>query len=278
MRFKNLDLIGVILLVIANVGWLQLPSHPWFIGVLLAVPLTFALPGYALTQALFGRKPSQQTSSLIRKPNLNLGRPVSSIDYITLSLGLSMAVDILVGFILNIFPIGLQAQSWILSLGVLTTVFAMVALNLRRKGSTKSERILRPPISRSHCMLFGMAILVVIAAIGIALVRPPATQAYFTQFWMLPSSRTMTSCTVTVGMQNLEAGTKTYQVIVTTNGTPVGVWQSVTLTPKQTWERLVSIHATHTNSAYIEARLYKADELETVYREVHMAFHYCTQL
>ena len=270
MRFKNLDLIGVLFLVLANVGWLQLPSHPWFIGILLAVPLTFALPGYALTQALFRRKPAQRTSSLILKPNLNLGRPISSIDYITLSLGLSMAVDILVGFTLNIFPVGLQAQSWILSLGVLTILFTLVALYLRRNESTKSKRILRPPITRSHTILFGLAILVGIAAIGIALVRPPTTQAYFTQFWMLPSSHTTTSCAVTVGIQNLEANTKTYQVIVSMNGAPVSVWQSVPLTPKKTWERLVPIYITGNTNAYIEARLYKVDEPDTVYREVHM--------
>lgn len=272
MRLKNLDLAIVTLIIIVNVGWIQIPHRPWFIGILLAVPLAFVLPGYALTQALFSRKPSKQANTLILKPNLSIRRPIGSVDHITLSIGLSMALDVLVGFTLNIFPIGLQAQSWTISLGLLTLVFALVTLYLRRNNSAKSERILRPPIAIYQYLLFGAAIPVVIAAVSMSLVRPPATQAYFTQFWMLPSHQATTSCTISVGVQNFEAGSKTYKVIVTVNDAPVSVWQSVNLAPKETWDRLVPIHTTFPNNAYIAAKLYTLDKPETIYREVHMTF------
>ncbi len=270
MRLKNLDLVGVMLIVIVNVGWIQIPHRPWFIGILLAVPLTFVLPGYAITQALFSRKPAKQANTLILKPNLSIGRPIGSVDYITLSLGLSMAIDVLVGFMLNIFPIGLQAQSWVISLGLLTIVFTLTAFYFRRKGNAKSERILKPPITSYQYILFGLAILVVIAAIGISLVRPSITAVYFTQFWMIPSHQTAASCTVNIGVQNFEEGSKTYRITITVNNALANVWESVNLAPKEAWEHLVPIHSTSSNNIYIEARLYKLDQPKTVYREAHM--------
>jgi uncharacterized membrane protein len=270
MRLKNLDLVGVIFIVIINVGWMQIPHRPWFIGIFLAFPLTFVLPGYAITQSLFSRKSPEQVNTLILKPSLSIGRPIGFVDYITLSLGLSMAVDVLVGFALNIFPIGLQAQSWVISIGLLTTVFTLIAFYIRRRDDVKSGRISKPPIAGYQYMLFGSAILVVIAAVGISLIRPPATAVYFTQFWMLPSHQATTSCAVNIGVQNFEASSKTYRVTIAVNNASLSIWQSVNLAPKETWERLVPIHTALSNTVYIEAKLYELDKPETVYREVHM--------
>src|SRR5947209_8371155 len=123
MRLKNIDLIVVILVVVVNVVYIQLPYRPLPIGILLALPLIFAVPGYALTQALFVRSLFETPDSLILEPRLKLGQPVGVVDHITLGLGLSMAIDVLLGFILNVLPVGLQAQSWTLSLAVVTIVF-----------------------------------------------------------------------------------------------------------------------------------------------------------
>ena len=272
MRFKNFDLVGVTLVIIVNLAWIQVPQRPWFIGIVLAVPLTFMLPGYAITQAIFPKKPSTQANTLILKPQLNLGQPIGPVDYFTLGLGLSMAIDVLVGFILNVFPIGLQAQSWTISLGSITFIFVLIAFYQRRKDKVKSIEISKLPIAGYQYLLFGLAILLVIFAVGIALVRPPATQNYFTQFWMLSSSHTTASCAVDVGVQNFEAGTKTYKVIVTVNNTPLQVWNAVNLAPKEKWERIVSIQ-TVSNNAYVEAKLYNLDRPEVVYREVHMTLN-----
>lgn len=134
MRLKNLDLIGVIFFAAINVGWAQLPSRPLIIGIILAVPLIFILPGYALTQCLFRRRSPDSPSSFILQPRLKIDQSVSAVDHIIFSLGLSMAIDILVGFALNVLPIGLEAQSWTLSLGLVTTVSVLLAAYLRKKG------------------------------------------------------------------------------------------------------------------------------------------------
>ena len=58
MRLKNLDLMLSTALVFMNVVWVWLPiSHPSAIGVVLALPLVFLLPGYTLTEALFYKRP-----------------------------------------------------------------------------------------------------------------------------------------------------------------------------------------------------------------------------
>src|SRR6266568_2086155 len=134
MRIKTPGLIGAIFFAAINVGWVQLPpGRPLVIGIIFGLPLVFVLPGYTLTQALFRRRSPQLTSNLILRPSLKIGQPISAVDHIILILGLSLAIDVLVGFLLNVFPVGLQAQSWTMSLGLVTTVFALLAIYLRRK-------------------------------------------------------------------------------------------------------------------------------------------------
>src|SRR5437870_8525778 len=100
MRLKNLDLIAAILVVVMNVGWIQVPNHPLVIGIMLALPLVLIMPGYMLTQALFHKSSPRPSSSLILQPDLKIGQPINTADYIILSLGLSMTIDVEVGFAL----------------------------------------------------------------------------------------------------------------------------------------------------------------------------------
>jgi len=270
MHLKNFDLIGVILLVIINVGWTQLPSHPLIIGIILAVPLIFVLPGYTLTQALLCRQSPAPSSNLILRPSLKIGQPVSAVDHIILTLGLSMTIDVIIGFILNVFPIGLRALSWTISLGLVTTVFTLLAAYLRRRNHVKIEKIPRLHINIYKCVLIGLAILVAAVAIWFSVIRPSATQADFTQLWMLPSNQATNSCAVRIGVQSFEATSVTYRITVAVNGAQVNTWPSVVLAPHEEWKQLVPIPLLSTNSVYVETRLYKLDRPETVYRDVHL--------
>ena len=114
MRRNNLDLLVIAFISALNVVWALLPNRPALIGTILALPLVFVLPGYTLIEALFYPKMLNGTHSLV------------------LSLGLSLALAILGGLLLNVLPIGLQAQSWALFLGLVTTVFSLVAAYFRR--------------------------------------------------------------------------------------------------------------------------------------------------
>ncbi len=251
MRVKNLDLIAAILLVAINVGWTQLPNRPLVIGIILALPLTFVLPGYTLTQTLFrGRSPDQSLDSsnnLVLRPSLKIGQPVGGADQIILSLGLSMAIDVLVGFALNVFPIGLQALSWTLSLGLITTVFALLAAFLRRRDIVTIERVSRPRITIYDCILFGLAILIATAAVWFSIIRPLEPQ---------PKSDSVT-----------------YRVVMMVNGSQAGMWSSIVLAPQEKWSRSVPVKPGAASSLYIEAQLYRADKPGTVYRNVHLTLH-----
>ena len=277
MRVKNLDLIAAILLVAINVGWTQLPNRPLVIGIILALPLTFVLPGYTLTQTLFrGRSPDQSLDSsnnLVLRPSLKIGQPVGGADQIILSLGLSMAIDVLVGFALNVFPIGLQALSWTLSLGLITTVFALLAAFLRRRDIVTIERVSRPRITIYDCILFGLAILVATAAIWFSIIRPLEPQPSFTQFWMLPANQANKSCAVSIGIQSFESDSVTYRVVMTIDGVQEGTWSSIVLAPQGKWIRSVPVTPGTASSIYIAAKLYRADKPGTVYRNVHLTFH-----
>src|SRR5437879_8046186 len=115
MRQRYLDLILTIAIALMSVLWAFLPIHLPAVSIILALPLVFLLPGYALIDILSYKS---QLDGLYR---------------FVLSLVLSVIIDILGGFTLNFFPIGLREASWAELLGLLTIVLALVAIGLRRK-------------------------------------------------------------------------------------------------------------------------------------------------
>src|SRR5438270_9727567 len=105
MRLKYLDLILIVIVALMNIIWTLLPYHLPIIGTVLALPLVFMLPGYALTEVI------------IYKLSLDFLRRF------IFSIGLSLAIDILAGFIMNSFSFGLRAMSWSVFLGMITALF-----------------------------------------------------------------------------------------------------------------------------------------------------------
>ncbi len=279
MRVKNLDLIGAICFALLCVGWAQLPSRPPIIGIMLAVPLVFVLPGYTLTQVLFRkRSPDPLTDTaknLILQPRLKIDQPVSAVDYIIFSLGLSLAIDVVMGFILNVFPMGLQLQSWTISLGLLTTVFALLATYRRRGDRVKYQRRSRPRITIYEYIVLGLAIVEAFVAVWFSAIRPSQPQPSFTQFWMFPSTQANNSCAVQIGVRSYETTSVTYRIMVMANGAQLTSWPSFILGTQQEWDRSVSVTPAATGSISVDARLYRLDKPETIYREVHVTLPGC---
>src|SRR5260370_189481 len=114
MHHKNLDIIVGVIVAVLNVVWVLLHSSVPVVGIILALPLVLVLPGYTLTEVLF------------RKRSLN------APERLVLSLGLSLAIDVLSGLFLNVLLVGLQATSWAVLLGLLTVGFSLLAPSLRR--------------------------------------------------------------------------------------------------------------------------------------------------
>ena len=277
MRFKNLDLSIVMVLVVINVAWIQFPNRPLIPGLIFTLPLTFFLPGYALTQTLLRRRiPEQTQASLngsISRLDLKLGHPIGGPDQILLSFGLSMATDILVGFGLNILPLGLQALSWILALGFVTTVFVMLAILLRRKDIPRINKTSRVRITLQDYILFGLAILVATSAVWLSVIRPMQPQPSFTQLWILPANQTSKTCAASIGVQSFENTSQTYQIIMTINNTPTKIWSSIVLTPQQKWVQSVPVTSATASILNVEARLFRMDNPGRVYRNVHLTLY-----
>ena len=115
MRLKNSDVFVACGIVLLNVVALLLPYKVLWVSILLALPLVFFVPGYMLIVVLTHT------------------RRLDVFQRLTLSLGLSITLDILGGFLLNMLPVGLRTQSWVMLLSCLTCLFALAVLYLRRR-------------------------------------------------------------------------------------------------------------------------------------------------
>lgn len=258
MRLKNLDLVVMMTIAAMIVVWAVLPIHFTLIGIILALPLVFVLPGYTLTEAMFYRRSLDASHRLI------------------FSLGLSLAIDTLSGFVLNLLPGGLQAISWAVFLGLLTTVFSLLAIYLRLRTPVNRVRSLRFHLNVYGYLLFGLATMIAIFSVLYSTISA-AQQRYpdFTQFWMLPAIQAEESCAVHLGIRNFESTSVTYRITMAVNGTQVTLWPSVVLAPQQGWNHLVPIAPGTAKNGYVEAQLYRLDKPQAVYREVHVTLYGC---
>ena len=301
MRLKHPDLAVVTAIALANVVWTLLPFHLPAIGTILALPLVFIAPGYALTGVLFHRRSLDRAYRLL------------------LSLGISISIVIAGGLLLNALPVGLRPSSWSVLLAFLTLLSAGLMMYLRRKTALPlsspnvgtrfiasappiasalsiaptPDPTSAPAIASAQCIVsaprvaairltwYGwilctlavlmMAFSIVFSASSVA--QQP--HAGFTQFWMLPSRQPGAGCTVRLGIQSYELASETYRIAVTASGNEIDTWPSLQLAPRQRWEQWVSIHSIQNGPVYLEARLYRADNPGVVYREVNVTMYTC---
>ncbi len=289
MRFKNLDLIVVMVIVAINIVWTQIPNRVMLAGVLFVLPLILFVPGYTLVQVLFGRRVSGRdedspvasdasfttgtSGAITSRLWLNIGHPVGKTDQIILSLGLSIAIDVLMGFALNFLPGGLNGFSWVVALSVITMVCSLLAIILRRRDAPSGATIVRMRITVLDVLLFALAILVVCSAIWLSLIRPINPQPSFTQFWILPANQANKTCTVTLGIQSFETNSERYRVVMNVNNTRTNAWSSIAVDPQQKWVQSVSITPGTGSTLYVEAQLYRLAKPDVVYRNVHLTFY-----
>ena len=261
MRLKDLDLIVTMIIAALNVVWVLVPSPIPVVGIILALPLVFVLPGYALTKLMFHKRSLDASHRLI------------------FSFGLSLAIDILGGLILNLLPAGLHGISWAVLLGLLTMVFSLLVAYLRRGAPVNGTRSLRFRFSISNLVLFGLAIVVMVSSIAydaVGVVREP--HPGFTQLWMLQAVRAGEGCAVRLGVRSFESTPVTYSVTMTIEKAQAATWPSVVLAPQGEWDRLVPIPPMATDNVFVEVQLYRVDKPQAVYREVNMTLRSCPTL
>ena len=280
MRRRNLDLVLIIAIAAFNIILAVYPINQKMIQLFIALPLVFVVPGYVLMEAVFQKRLLEMMNmpSFMLRPGI--ARPLNALERFTLSIGLSITLDIIGGFLLNLFPIGLTTISWLTFLGILTLVFAMIIVvqRLRSRGQNVQSSTVRVSWiqpSFSQFVLFGLAGVVVVFSI-IFSINSAMQQPYpgFTQFWLLPPTQAEGNCTVQLGIRNFEGTDVVYRVEMQVNGVSRAIWVPIALTSQQTWKRTVPIpyDATTklTKKALVDVQLYRMDNPSVVYRHLHV--------
>jgi uncharacterized membrane protein len=250
------DILLVLALATAGVFAALLPGLPELLRAPLVLPLALALPGYALIALL------------------DPGRHSGGIERSVMSLGLSLALTILGGLLLNLTPWGLRREPWALLLGGLTLLFAVLSEVRRQRlvaAPATSAATPRPTfrLHPSQALLLGLAALLMTGAVGVArfgALNQPSQG--FTQLW-LQAVEDGAPGTVRLGVSNQEQGPMRYQLRVTSGEQLLGEWDNLELQPGARWEVVEALTLAPGAVQPIEATLYRDGEPEA-YRSVHL--------
>ncbi|MDQ3810206.1 MAG: hypothetical protein M3336_07940, partial [Chloroflexota bacterium] len=160
----------------------------------------------------------------------------------------------------------LQPTTWALLLGGATLAFGTPAL-LKRRRRAAAMHASPSRIKLADGLLLGLGGVFVVGALVVAqrgAVEQPAQG--FTQLWMVPAVVDEEQPAVQVGISNLESGATSYDLQLVAADNVVGEWGSVRLEPGQRWVGLAVLP--DALSGPLEARLYRSDSPQTLYRHV----------
>lgn len=247
----NLLAAAVTSIVAASAGFVLPEGNP--IRIACSLLLVLVLPGYVFTAVLF--------PDALHRPS----------ERILMTVGLSLAVVVLLGIALNVAPGGLRQHSWALALSSFTMVMAAVG-TIRRPARLRAPASLAPRASRitlGQALLFGLAGLILLGAFSLATygARRDADQTTFTQMWLLPAEGD-TNRSVLVGIRNQETDAQVYTLTMTLDGQLLSSWPVIALAKDETWETVVTLPAGRGFISPVRAELQRVQAPETVYRSV----------
>ena len=203
------------------------PGSPEPARIAAAVLLGFVLPGAVIIASLF--------------PAPALGR----LETAMLVVGSSVTTMIIGGLLLNLTHIGVELRPLALLLGVVTAFFGIIAGVRAPHRIHRVDALPRPNEPRRPLILFSVAGLAVIVAFGMAVwgaTAQPGTR--FTELWAIPAPG---SDTVVIGIRNMEDGTRTYTLQVSSGGQVIGSWPIADLAAGATWTRSLTVTAPGTD-------------------------------
>jgi len=190
-------LVGASVTALISVVLLLGEQAPTWLRVLLGIPLVFVLPGHALL--------------LLVDPEERLGR----VEWFALSLAASLSITILTGMALAVTPFGLQAQTMILLLSLLSIALTFAA-QARTPSTLLSEE---PPPQRSPELRGALNALVVMGCMLLVLAAavPGAGSGKsggIVQLWGVAA----TSGGVRIGARNVDAPQSRYRIRIEQEG------------------------------------------------------------
>ena len=224
------------------------------IRLLGALPLVFFLPGYALGAALLPRR--------------FFGLP----ERVLLSLGLSLIIVALGGLVLYWLGASLQAGTWALALSGFTVCASAIAWWRRSRSHSTDEPLpkLHFNVSRRDGLLVGLAMLVAIAAIGLArMPTPPKGVTGYTLLWMIPAGDGNAN-DYRLGVNSNEFSAGSYRLQLMLDGQVLREWPALQLAPGESWEIQIELPSDRVGVGSVEAKLYRLDNPDVVYRQVKL--------
>jgi uncharacterized membrane protein len=232
------------------------------IRVAAGLTLGFILPGLVITRVILFRTRIAGTEQLLLVP------------------GMSLAIAVITGLVLNAAHIRLTAASWAIALGVMTAAGLLAAAMLEDRNEVRRNPrrprawlTVASPGSRQSLGIGLTAMLMVAAlAVGAAVViavlgqRDRDSETEFTELWAVPgpSSGPSSASAIRLGVRSHERGDIRYQIRVSIDGHVVRS-QALTVRPGQTWQ---SMQPTRSGERVDVALL--TSPRGRVYREVHL--------
>ena len=189
-----------------------------------------------------------------------------------LNLALSIIIVALSGLVLHWLGWSLQAGTWAIVLSGLTVCASAIAWWRRRRDHAVGDPLpkLHFNLSRRDSVLLGLAILVAVAAIGLArLPMPPMGVAGYTLLWMIPAGDGNAN-DYRLGVNSMEFSPAGYRLQVLLDGQVVREWPEIQLAPGESWETQIVLQSGRAGAGSIEATLYRMDNPDVVYRHVKL--------
>ena len=240
------DSLAVLVVALLSAGLACWPTPLGVVNAVIAIPALLLAPGYAIVRLAL---PDSRCNSLER---------------FVFAMGLSIAITILCGIILNWTPFGLSAVPFTWTVSAVTIVCALLALWRAGEPISLPAIALRP----AALMWLGLGTVFVVMAIVISIQGAQTYQkTAFTQLWLLPASNAPTPGThLTLGVRNDEGRTMSYLVQIMMNGKLTQQWTTVTLATNQVWQQPLTFNAPP--DTQIVARIFRVDQPGAVYRTV----------
>ncbi len=268
MRFSN----RTILIAFVVLTLLLFPAVAFTSGALrivLALPVALFIPGYTLLAAIFPKKSS-----------------LGGVERVVFSLGLSMAISLLVGVVLNFNPWGISTYPVLISVTLFVVITALVAwFRTPPPGEELSVTIgidlsgwgKMVGLDKALSIFLVVAILITLGSIGYVIAVPKQEQP-FTEFYILASDGRAENypeqvvlgepVELIIGVANHEGVGMSYLVSISINGVESEEIETALLADGESWEQPVSLVPKSSGvEQRIEFWLYKNGEAEPYLEE-----------
>lgn len=184
---------------------------------LAALPLVFLVPGIAVFR-------------IVKRPTVNLPLGEAFVWIIVAS----MAVSVLGGLFLNVAG-GLTRPHWLILVGSIVLVSTLASFFWNSTPSPK--RAYNGSISVRNVLLLGVAAVLLVSAVTLAIVSSDSHTEHFAQLWLIPSNTPEHggAYSAQVGVKNFEGRNIRFVVTVYAGDSDVVLRRSINLNNGNSW-------------------------------------------